>query len=125
MNVASLTEDRFEEFVALINALADYEHLPRPDAAAIERLRRDAFGPHPRFEAALALSTPGPEREKAAMDRSDEPSAFAWIMSGTVGAVVAAGLGKFLLDRRRHRAVLDARDAAEAEDLAEVDGHPS
>ncbi|MFW5469354.1 hypothetical protein ACOCJ4_04840 [Knoellia sp. CPCC 206435] len=59
------------------------------------------------------------------MDRSDEPSAFAWIMSGTVGAVVAAGLGKFLLDRRRHRAVMDARDAAEAEDLAEVDGHPS
>ena len=59
MNVVSLTEDRFDEFVALINALADYEHLPRPDAAAIERLRRDAFGPHPRFEAALALSTAG------------------------------------------------------------------
>jgi len=59
------------------------------------------------------------------MDRSDEPSAFAWIMSGTVGAVVAAGLGKFLLDRRRHRAVMDAQAKAEAEDMAEAEGHPS
>ena len=58
------------------------------------------------------------------MDRSDEPSAFAWIMSGTVGAVVAAGLGKFLLDRRRHRAVMEARAAADAEEMAEVEGHP-
>ena len=60
------------------------------------------------------------------MDRSDEPSAFAWIMSGTVGAVVAAGLGKVLLDRRRQRAVLDARAAEEeADDLAQAEGHPS
>ena len=58
------------------------------------------------------------------MDRSDEPSAFAWIMSGTVGAVVAAGLGKFLLDRRRHRAVLAARAAAEAEERAAGEGPP-
>lgn len=59
------------------------------------------------------------------MDRSDEPSAFGWIMSGTVAVVVAGGLGKFLLDRRRHRAVLDARAAVDAEDLAEAEGHPS
>ena len=59
MTVVSLTEDRFSEFVALLNALADYEHLPRPDAAAIERLRRDALAPQPRFEAALAVSGDG------------------------------------------------------------------
>lgn len=59
MNVVSLTEDRFAEFIALIDALADYEHLTRPDEAAIERLRRDALGPHPRFEAALAVNSSG------------------------------------------------------------------
>ena len=59
MTVVALTEDRFDEFVALIEALADYEHLPRPDSSAIERLRRDAFGASPRFEAALALDADG------------------------------------------------------------------
>ena len=55
MSVVALTEGRFDEFVALLEALADYEHLPPPDSSAIERLRRDAFGTGPRFEAALAL----------------------------------------------------------------------
>jgi GNAT superfamily N-acetyltransferase len=40
----------------LIGALADTEHLSRLDAAARERLERDAFGPSPRFEAWLAES---------------------------------------------------------------------
>lgn len=55
MAVVPLTEDRFDEFVGLIHALADYEHLARPDDAAIARLRADAFGSRPRFEAALAI----------------------------------------------------------------------
>jgi GNAT superfamily N-acetyltransferase len=38
----------------LIDALADYEHLPRPDAAARERLARDAVAEPPRFRAFLA-----------------------------------------------------------------------
>jgi GNAT superfamily N-acetyltransferase len=38
----------------LIEALADYEHLPRPDAAARERLARDALAAPPRFRALLA-----------------------------------------------------------------------
>lgn len=38
----------------LICALADYERLPRPDEAARERLKRDAFGESPRFDAWLA-----------------------------------------------------------------------
>jgi hypothetical protein len=64
------------------------------------------------------------------MDRSDEPSAFAWIMSGTVTAVAAAGLGKFLLDRRRAHAAMEARDAeasatAADDEQAESEGHPS
>ena len=50
-------------------------------------------------------------------------------MSGTVTAVVAAGLGKFLLDRRRARAALEAAsaeaDAAAADEQAESEGHPS
>ena len=38
----------------LIDALADYEHLERPDAAARERLAADAFADPPRYEALLA-----------------------------------------------------------------------
>ncbi len=56
MRSVALTDDRFDEFIALIDALADYEHLARPDAAAVERLRRDAVGANPRFEAALAVN---------------------------------------------------------------------
>src|SRR5688500_5051705 len=59
MTVVPLTEHRFDEFVDLLRALADYERLEPPDAAAIERLRRDAFGASPRFEAALALNSKG------------------------------------------------------------------
>src|SRR6185503_6461524 len=59
MNVVALTDDRFDDFISLINALADYEQLSRPDAAAVERLRRDVLGPQPRFEAALAVNASG------------------------------------------------------------------
>jgi GNAT superfamily N-acetyltransferase len=61
MTVVPLTSDRFDEFVDLLRALADYERLEPPDAAAIERLRRDAFGDGAplRFEAALAVNGTG------------------------------------------------------------------
>jgi GNAT superfamily N-acetyltransferase len=66
MTVVPLTSDRFDEFVDLLRALADYERLEPPDAAAIERLRRDAFesggvpyATSPRFEAALAVNSMG------------------------------------------------------------------
>ena len=61
MTVVPLTEGRFDEFVDLLRALADYERLEPPDAAAIGRLRRDAFGDDapPRFEAALAVNGTG------------------------------------------------------------------
>lgn len=59
MTITPLTEDRFDDFVRLIRALAEYEHLPPPEPAALERLRADAFAPRPRFEAALALDGRG------------------------------------------------------------------
>ena len=61
MTIVPLAPDRFDEFVDLLRALADYERLEPPDAAAIERLRRDAFGDGkpPRFEAALAVNSKG------------------------------------------------------------------
>lgn len=59
------------------------------------------------------------------MDSSDERSALAWIMSGTVGAVVAAGLGKVLMDRRRARALAEGETAAHEAEGAEAEGHPS
>ena len=59
VTVVPLAEGRFGDFIALIEALADYEHLARPDADAIARLRADAFGPKPRFEAALAVDEKG------------------------------------------------------------------
>jgi GNAT superfamily N-acetyltransferase len=43
-------------FLSLIDALADYEKLPRPSAAAKRRLTRDCSGPHAKFEALLAFS---------------------------------------------------------------------
>ena len=59
MTIVPLTEQRFDDFVGMIRGLADYERLNGPDTAAVGRLRQDAFGPTPRFEAALALDESG------------------------------------------------------------------
>src|SRR5262245_17251604 len=59
MQIQPLTDDRFDDFAGLIQALAAYERLPGPDAEAIQRLRADALGPRPRFEAALAVDDAG------------------------------------------------------------------
>lgn len=53
--IVALTPDRFNDFIALVCALADYEQLERPSADAIERLRHDAFSERPRYEAFLRL----------------------------------------------------------------------
>jgi GNAT superfamily N-acetyltransferase len=42
-------------FLELIDALADYEKLPRPTADARERLIKDGFGDQPRFRPYLAI----------------------------------------------------------------------
>ena len=44
----------------LIEALADFEKLPRPDAAARKRLTQDAFGPRKRIDVFLAEVGEGP-----------------------------------------------------------------
>ena len=59
MTLTPLTEDRFDAFAGLIQALADYEKLEGPDEAAVARLRADAFRAPPRFEAVLALDGAG------------------------------------------------------------------
>ena len=59
MTIQPLDEQRFDDFVRLVQALAEYERLPPPDAGAIRRLRADAFARHPRFEAALAIDDRG------------------------------------------------------------------
>lgn len=41
-------------FLALVDALADYEKLDRPSPEARERLLRDGLGPQPRFRPFLA-----------------------------------------------------------------------
>ena len=59
MKVQPLTEERFADFVHLIQALAEYEHLPALDPAAVARLRADAFAERPRYEAALVVDDTG------------------------------------------------------------------
>lgn len=56
---------------------------------------------------------------------TDEGSALAWVMSGTVGALVVGGLAKHLIDRRRDRALAEAAEQEDIEGLEEAEGHPS
>ena len=44
-----------KQFLALVNALADYEKLKRPTRTACARLLRDAFGKQKRFDVFLAF----------------------------------------------------------------------
>ena len=52
--VRSLRAEDAPSFLELVDGLADYEHLPRPDAAARERLVRDALSDPPRIHTLLA-----------------------------------------------------------------------
>ncbi len=54
ISIRPLRREDADAFLDLIDALADYEKLTRPDAAARARLVRDAFSARPRFEAFLA-----------------------------------------------------------------------
>jgi len=45
--------NNFDEFLSLIEQLAQYEKLTPPDAEAKERLRNDAIRPNPAYEACL------------------------------------------------------------------------
>jgi GNAT superfamily N-acetyltransferase len=54
--IVRLTPEFFSAFVDLVFALAEYEKLEPPNAAAIERLYKDAFCEHPRYEAFIAFN---------------------------------------------------------------------
>lgn len=51
--IVPATRDDLPTLLDLVDALADYEKLDRPDAAARERLARDGFGDAPRFRVLL------------------------------------------------------------------------
>lgn len=55
VEIVDLKPERFDDFIRLVVALADYEHLNRPTPDAIERLRADAFGTAPRYQAFLGM----------------------------------------------------------------------
>jgi hypothetical protein len=46
-----VTADTFEDFLGLINKLAEYERLSPPSAEARERLRWDCLGETPKYHA--------------------------------------------------------------------------
>lgn len=54
IQIRPLTQADLPALLDLIDALADYESLPRPDAAARERLMHDALATPPRFWVRLA-----------------------------------------------------------------------
>ena len=54
VTIRQATASDADSFLMLVDALADYEMLARPDDAARTRLIRDGFGDAPRFEAYLA-----------------------------------------------------------------------
>ncbi len=54
VSVRAATPKDVDVFLALVDGLADYEKLPRPNSEARARLIRDGFtSPRPRFEALL------------------------------------------------------------------------
>jgi GNAT superfamily N-acetyltransferase len=58
VRVRRLRAEDVPRLLDLIDGLADYEKLARPDAAARERLARDAVGRSPRFRTLLAELRP-------------------------------------------------------------------
>jgi GNAT superfamily N-acetyltransferase len=53
VRVRPVTATDLPQLLALVDELADYEHLPRPDAEARQRLAVDASADPPRFSALL------------------------------------------------------------------------
>lgn len=52
--ISKAKESDFSELISLINSLADYEKLQRPDKEAQQRLKEHIFGPNPLIEAWLS-----------------------------------------------------------------------
>jgi len=58
--IRPLTQAHGKSFLSLVDALADYERLKRPDRAARSRLLRDGTGRRRRFDAFLAFRNGSP-----------------------------------------------------------------
>ena len=54
VNIRKVDSETFNDFLALIDKLAEYEKLSPPDAKAKERLRRDCLSSNPRYNAFIA-----------------------------------------------------------------------
>ena len=54
IQIEKITPDNFDDFLYLVEKLAEYEKLPPPDVKAKERLKKDAFSENPKYEAYLA-----------------------------------------------------------------------
>jgi GNAT superfamily N-acetyltransferase len=54
ISIRPLASADVPKLLDLVDALADYEHLPRPEADARARLTRDATADQPRFRALIA-----------------------------------------------------------------------
>lgn len=60
-------------------------------------------------------------------DRSNEPSAFGWVMTGTLGALAVGGI-VWRLVKGRQSAVMaadDGRGYSVDDDTTDAEGHPS
>jgi GNAT superfamily N-acetyltransferase len=53
--VVKLTEERFDDFIYLIEKLAEYEKLDPPDDKAKIRLKKDGLSENPKYEAYLGI----------------------------------------------------------------------
>ena len=65
ITIRRATREDAETLLALIEALADYERLDPPDAAASARLIEDGFGARPRFEAYSRSRTAPPSATRS------------------------------------------------------------
>lgn len=53
LTLKKIFQHNFDDFILLIEKLAEYEHLEKPDEQAKERLKKDGLGNHPKYEAVL------------------------------------------------------------------------
>lgn len=54
VKIRKATRDDVDALLGLLDGLADYEELPRPDEGARQRIVEHGFGPQPKFEVYLA-----------------------------------------------------------------------
>lgn len=59
LEVVPVTRERFDDLIALVVMLAEYEKLEPPTSEARQRLREDIYGARPRIEAVLAVDELG------------------------------------------------------------------